>query len=393
MRSTITLILATLLLSGCNSVKRNQKFLSQGNYDQAIELAVKKLQKNKRAPKNVEHIILLEEAYKKAVAEDMRRISFLKKENNLNSKRDVYYTYLDMERRQQWIRPLLPLYIPSEKRDARFKLKEYTDATLDAKKVLGDALWSQSVRFLDSNDKMQARRAFDLLNELQDLRGSDSGITGMIEDALFIGTDFIYVTLNNRSGQIMPRRLEQELLDFNTYGLDNFWTEYHSERDQDIAYDYGIALNFRQIEFSPERISEREERRTKRVKDGWEFKKDAEGNFVLDEDGKKIKVDVYKTVSAMMLITEQFKAANVGGNVVYRDLQQGRDIDKFPLGTEFIFQNVFANYRGDERALSDDDLLLLENRFIPFPSNAQLLLDASDNIKGRLKEILKDNSL
>jgi hypothetical protein len=393
MRTTITLILATLLLSGCNSVKRNQKLLSRGNYDQAIELAVKKLQKDKRAPKNEEHIVLLEEAFKKAVAEDQRRISFLKKENNLKSKRDVYYLYLDLERRQRWIRPLLPLNVPSENREAKFKFKEYTDATLDAKKVLGDALWSQSVRFLDSNDKMQARRAFDLLNELQDLRGSDSGITAMIEDAIYIGTDFVYVTLNNRSGQIMPRRLEQELLDFNTYGLDSFWTEYHSERDQRIDYDYGIALNFRVIEFSPERISEREERRTKRVKDGWEYKKDSEGNFVLDEDGKKIKVDVYKTVSAMMLITEQFKAANVGGNVVYRDLQRGRDMDEFPLGTEFIFENVFATYRGDERALSDDDLILMDNRFIPFPSNAQLLLDASDNIKGRLKEILRDNSL
>ena len=115
MRTTITLILATLLLSGCNSVKRNQKFLSQGNYDQAIELAVKKLQKDKRAPRNEEHILLLEEAYKKAVAEDQRRINFLKKENNLRAKRDVYYKYLDMERRQRWIRPLLPLYIPSEK--------------------------------------------------------------------------------------------------------------------------------------------------------------------------------------------------------------------------------------------------------------------------------------
>ncbi|MCW5519604.1 hypothetical protein J1N09_07130 [Aureitalea sp. L0-47] len=393
MRTTITLILATLLLIGCNSVKRNQKFLSQGNYDQAIELAVKKLQKDKKAPKNEEHIVLLEEAFKKAVAEDQRRISFLKKENNLKSKRDVYYLYLDLERRQRWIRPLLPLNVPSENREAKFKFKEYTDATLDAKKVLGDALWSQSVRFLDSNDKMQARRAFDLLNELQDLRGSDSGITAMIEDAIYIGTDFVFVTLNNRSGQIMPRRLEQELLDFNTYGLDSFWTEYHSERDQRIDYDYGIALNFRVIEFSPERISEREERRTKRVKDGWEYKKDSEGNFVLDEDGKKIKVDVYKTVSAMMLITEQFKAANVGGNVVYRDLQRGRDMDEFPLGTEFIFENVFATYRGDERALSDDDLILMDNRFIPFPSNAQLLLDASDNIKGRLKEILRDNRL
>ncbi len=393
MRTTITLILATLLLSGCNSVKRNQKFLAQGNYDQAIGLAIKKLQKDKNSARNEEHIILLEEAFKKAVSEDSRQINFLKKENNLQSKRNLYYLYQNLERRQQLLRPLLPLYISSEDRNARFKIKDYTDNAIEAKQILGDALWNQSDRYLQSNDKMQARSAYELLTELQNLGLGYLGLNEKIEDALYLGTDFAFVTLNNRSGQIMPRRLEQELLDFNTYGLDDFWTQYHNERIPEVNYDFGIALNFRQIEFSPERISEKEERRTKRIKDGWEYKRDREGNFILDENGDKIKVDIYITVSAILLITEQFKAANVGGNVLYRDMKQGRDIDKFPMGTEFIFENIFATYSGDERALSNDDLVLTENSFIPFPNNAQLLLDASDDIKGRLKEILKNNTL
>jgi hypothetical protein len=385
--------MAVLLLSGCNSVKRNQKFLAQGNYNQAIGLAVKKLQKDKTHTKNEEHILLLEEAFKKVVDEDMRQINVLKKENNLKSKRDLYYVYQGLEHRQQLIRPLLPLYIPSENRNARFRIKDYTDDAIAAKQVLGDALWNQSDRFLQSNDKMQARRAYDLLSELQNLGLGYMGLSDKMDDALYLGTNFVFVTLNNRSGQIMPRQLERELLDFNTYGLDNFWTQYHNERMQEIDYDFGIALNFRQIEFSPERISEKEVRRTKRIKDGWEYKRDKNGKIVEDEEGNPIKVDVYTTVSAILTITEQFKAATVGGNVVYRDMNQGRDIDRFPLGTEFIFENVFATFRGDERALSDDDLILTENRFIPFPNNAQLLLDAGDNIKGRLKEILANNTL
>lgn len=393
MRSTITLIMAVLLLGGCNSVKRNQKFLARGNYDQAIELAVKKLQKDKTLARNEEHIVLLEEAYKKANDEDQRQINFLKKENNLKSKRQLYYLYQGLERRQQLIRPLLPLYISSEGRNARFKMKDYSDEAIAAKQVLGEALWNQSDRFLQTNDKMQARTAYELLSELEDLGLGYMGLSQKLDDALYLGTDFVFVTLNNRSGQIMPRQLERELLDFNTYGLDNFWTQYHNERNPNIDYDYGIALNFRQIEFSPERISEKEVRRTKRIKDGWEYKRNREGKIMKDEEGNPIKVDIYTTVSAILTITEQFKAATVGGNVVYRDLNQGRDIDRFPMGAEFIFENVFATFRGDERALSDDDLLLVENRFVPFPNNAQLLLDASDDIKGRLKEILRNNTL
>ena len=393
MRHTVTFLLIALLLIGCNSVKRNQKFLARGNYDEAIELAVKKLQKDKYAEKNEEHIILLEEAFTKAVDRDQRRISFLKKENGLESLREVYYLYAGMERRQNLVRPLLPLEISSQGRNARFKIENYNNDLLAAKKRFGDKLYNRGESYLRTGDKLDARKAYNLLNELAELnlRPHDGVLANMIEEAIFKGTDFVFVTLNNRSGQIMPRRLEQELLDFNTYGLDDFWTEYHTERRNDIRYDYGIAFNFRQIDFSAERIAEREERRTKRIKDGWEYEKDRNGNIVKDENGDPVKLDVYKTVSAILTITEQYKAAVVGGNVVFRDLEARRDLDKFPIGTEFIFENVFATFTGDERALSDDDINLLKNRFIRFPSNSQLLLDAGENIKARLKEILKDN--
>jgi hypothetical protein len=188
----------------------------------------------------------------------------------------------------------------------------------------------------------------------------------------------------------MPRRLEQELLDFNTYGLDDFWTEYHSVREQGIDYHYGISLNFRTIEVSPERISEREERRSKRIKDGWEYKRDRNGEIVNDAEGNPIKIDIYKTVSAMIYITEQFKAVRVEGNVTYRDLQKRRDLTNYPLATEFVFQNVFATYRGDERALNNEDLPLVRNKYLPFPNPADMVYDAGEEIKFRLKKILKD---
>ncbi len=392
MRQIITIFISALLLIGCNSVKRNQKFLAKGNYHQAIALAVKKLQKNKYSEKNEEHILLLEEAFKKAADRDEWRISSLKKENDLNALRDVYWLYRALEKRQVTIRPLLPLHIGSQQRNAKFKLKDYTNKKLAAKQLLGDRLLMDGQAYLKSNNKIDARRAFDLLDELIDLRPHDALINSMIEEAIYKGTDFVFVTLTNRSGHIMPRRLEQELLDFNTYDLDDFWTEFHSERQQDISYSYGVALNFRRIDFSPEHLSEKEVRRTKRIKDGWEYKRDRNGVILKDEEGKPIKLDIYKTVSAILTVTEQSKAAIVGGNVVYRDIINRRDMEEFPLATEFIFENIFATYLGDERALSDDDLVLTQNRFVRFPTNAQLLLDASDDIKGRLKDILKDNS-
>ena len=83
----------------------------------------------------------------------------------------------------------------------------------------------------------------------------------------------------------------------------------------------------------------------------------------------------------------------MGGDVIYRDLQRNRDINRHPLASEFIFENVFATYYGDERALTDEDRILITNRFVPFPNNAQMLLDAADDVKLQLKQILKDHSI
>ena len=56
MKTSYILLFSVLFSISCNSVKRTQKFVSQGNYDQAIELATKKLQKDKGAKEYDAHI-------------------------------------------------------------------------------------------------------------------------------------------------------------------------------------------------------------------------------------------------------------------------------------------------------------------------------------------------
>tara|TARA_R110002124_G_scaffold227889_1_gene393169 strand:- start:68603 stop:69784 length:1182 start_codon:yes stop_codon:yes gene_type:complete len=392
MRNTTTFLGLFLLLTACSSVKRNEKFLAQGNYDQAIELAVKKLQKDKNSERNDAHIVLLEEAFKKAVDDDNRRLTFLKKENKPSNAKEIYSIYRELAYKQDIIRPLLPLYSNSLNRNAIFKIEDYNDELIASKQALVNYLYNEAAVYMNRETVQDYRTAYHIYCELDELERNYRDVNALKNDAHFFGTNFVFVTLNNRSGQIIPHSLENELLDFNTYGLDDFWTEYHSERQQNIDYNFGIVLNFREIAIYPERISEREERRTKRVVDGWEYKLDVEGNIVKDENGNPIKIDTYKTVSGNLYITLQSKSVFVGGDVIYRDLINRRDIDKHPLTSEFVFENAFASYRGDKRALSSDDGKLLQNRFVQFPNNATMVLDAGEDIKYRLKDILKNNS-
>src|SRR5690606_19142430 len=110
MKAFYLLLFSALFSISCNSVKRTQKFVARGDYDQAITLAVKKLQKDKAAKEYDPHIRLLEEAFLKANENDLRRLDFLKKENSPTGAKKIYYTLLDLQARQDLILPLLPLY-------------------------------------------------------------------------------------------------------------------------------------------------------------------------------------------------------------------------------------------------------------------------------------------
>lgn len=393
MKAFYFLLFTTLFSVSCNSVKRTQKFVSRGNYDQAIELAVKKLQKDKGAKEYDAHIRLLEEAFLKAKDDDTRQIALLKRENDPRNSKEIYYTYLDLQARQNLIRPLLPLYSLGMGRNANFVFSDYSKDFLNAKENYVKSLYQEATVYIQRNNKQDSRSAYDVLSELDEVSKNYRDVFQLKEQAHFQGTDFVFVTLNNHTSQFIPFRLEQDLLDFNTYGLDDFWTEYHSKREQGINYDLGIDLNFQTIQISPERISDRQYTRKSRIKDGYDYRRDRGGNIIKDSLGNSIKIDKFLDVSATITITTQQKSVLVGGAVVYKDLSRRKQLNSFPLSSEFVFENVFAKYRGDQRALTAEDRNLIVNNFIPFPNNEQMVFDAGNDVKERLKEILKKNSL
>jgi hypothetical protein len=49
---------------------------------------------------------------------------------------------------------------------------------------------------------------------------------------------------------------------------------------------------------------------------------------------------------------------------------------------------VYANYNGDKRALDNNLVALLNLGAVPFPSNEQMVYDAGEDLKARLKEIV-----
>ena len=389
---TLHFILLLLLIS-CNSVKNTQKALYSGDYDKAIYTSIHKLKKNKTKEKNQPYVTTLVNAFKKVKERDEDRILFLKKENSTKSLATIYSLYQQLKNRQERIKPLLPLINPETGKEAVFIMRNYDNDILAAKEKYTAHLYNKALTIYNSGqqNKYNYRTAYKDLLHLDRVSPNYRDVRSLINEAHNRGTDYVAVSVRNQTRQIIPRRLEEELLAMDTYGLDNLWTVYHSQRNNQIKYDYNLELNLAQINISPERIREKEIIREKRVKDGYTYKVNSQGKYIRDEAGNRIKIHKFINVSCRVIQFTQFKSSHVIGVVQFIDNYSNRVLNKFPIESEFVFEHAFARSRGDRRALEAPLYNLTEQREIRFPTNEQMVYDTGTDLKEKFKYIITQN--
>jgi hypothetical protein len=389
MKKIILFVSVLVISASCGGVKKTQKALNSGDYSNALNSALQKLAENKTKKGNQPYILLLEDAFKKNKERELKHITFLEKDGNETSYEAIYKGYVSLRDIQEQIRPLLPLRIMEENRDAEFSFDNYENDIIDYREDLSEYLFDNAEHLLASAaNKQDYRKAYNDFKYLEEINPGFEDTRQKIEDAHDKGIDYVEVQMLNNSNQIIPSRLSDELLNFNTYGLDELWTKYHSNPLPNIKYDYGMQVSLDQIDISPEQLSEKEIIKEKQVKDGYKYAVDTNGNTVKDSLGNKIKIDKFKTVKCRFQQFTQFKSARVAGNVIYTDLRTKQQMNTYPLSSEFLFEHIYANSNGDKRALDNDLILLLDRAVVPFPSNEQMVYDAGEDLKSRLKSIL-----
>lgn len=387
----ITTLLALFLIAAACGVKQTRNYLTSGDYDAAIKNSVDGLRGNKNAKGKQDYVYLLEEAFAKAKERDLRDITAWFKDANPQNLEKIYNTYVQLNRRQEMIRPLLPLQLQKEGRDAIFPFDDYTDQIVSSKNALSKYLYDNSKALLANKDKVVVRRAYDDLVYLESINPGFKDVAKLKDEAKFKGTDFVNVYTKNETNMVIPVRLQDDLLDFSTYGLNDKWTVYHSNRQKGIDYDYGLIVNFRQINISPEQVKEKQFDKEKLVKDGVKNLLDANGNVVKDSLGHPIKVDNMKTVRISIYEFAQTKACQVTAKVDYINFQNNQLLQTFPLASEFVFTNMYSKYRGDKRACEETYYSNFDKKAVPFPSNEQMVFDTGNDLKAKLKDIIVRN--
>lgn len=388
MKKLLLSFFSLVIITACSSVKQTEEALNSGNYNQAINIALKNLRTNKEKKGKQAYIIMLENAYAKANQRDLDRIQFLTKDGNVAQLEEVYNLYQQLNDRQEKVKPVLPLYIMEENRNAHFKLTNYSSKIIETKNQLSAYLYQNANELMTSTSKFGFRQAYDDFIYLDKINPNYRNTRVLMDEAHQKGTDFVIVDIKNETNKVIPKRLEEDLLNFGTYGLNDLWTVYHNNKIAGNKYDFSMNINLRDINISPEQIKERQIIREKQIPDGKKNLLDEDGNVVKDSLGNAIKIDKFKTIVCEVHEFTQFKSVQVTGQVFYKDLVTKQLIDTFPLESEFVFEHRYATYNGDRNALDDIYVGLINQRVVPFPSNEQMIFDSGEDLKEKLKHII-----
>jgi hypothetical protein len=378
MKRIIPLTLIVLyLLSGCGSSKKQ---LEKGNYDAAIDKSVKQLRKD---PNDKKQMATLQSAYQVANEQDNERIRFLKMEGKPNNWDEIYIVYKRLYDRQALVRTVPNINVP---------YVDYMQDMVVAKRKAADFYYAHGVELMKSNIKESYRQAFAEFLRAKEYVGDYEGIDSKIMEAKYLGMSRVLVSIRNKSLIQFPPEFEQELLTLDLPSLNSDWVEYHTKAlDQNTQFDYYVNVNINVIAVSPDESVQQDSVIKREIEDGFSYVLDKKGNVMKDTLGNDMKVKKYKTVQCALIETVQRKACRIDGDVELMQINPGKVIKKDPIGASSSFQHVSARALGDIQALSPRQLERTKSKPVPFPSDVEMIIRCSDNLKMAIRGAIQSN--
>jgi hypothetical protein len=388
MKKLVVLFIIASIWS-CGTSKKAESNLNIGDYDAAIKLSTEALAKGKDKKANQKHIPILEQAFAKANVRDLAQIKALKKNNDSDSWKQAFDLYVKMNNRKAKIQALLPLYITEQQRNARFDLKDYTNDIISTKNTLSEKLYQEGKSLLYSGNISNARKAYDKFNYLDLINSGYKDVRNLITQAKDKGTTYIFAKVVNKTGQTIPKQLEDDILNFGSFGLTNNWLVFHTKKDYSKQYTKAVDIELNQVVISADQENTQLVKQEKRVKDGQEYVLDQKGNVMKDSLGNDIKRDKIITVRAEVKLFQQLKTAKITGKVNYKNYNTNASLGSYPVLAEAKFENIYAKYRGDQRAIEQKYYEALQKKPVEkFPTDEEIIMYTSKGLQNKIKEVL-----
>lgn len=382
----LALTLSLLFFTNCNSYKSANSALVSGNFQQAFEQSTQVYFKNPSEKNGIKYVPLIFEAYNKGQQEDENRLKQIETLTNSSKYQEAYQIINRLQERQKTIAGIDGRLISGK--TYNFKTKDYSVAYKTIQEKYAQFLYDEGKSFLNQGGKLNAQTAYQKFQVLESVYSNYKDTRSLMNTARTNGMYKVLVQLVNNTEVVIPKLLEKDLLDFNSYGLDSNWTEFYTGK-LNSSYDYVIQLSFETINVSPEREKIEVHNFEKKIVDGKE-ELVQNGVVVKDKDGKPVMVDRYITVKSRFEEVQRIKEAAITTKYYLIDNQKEQAIDSKNLVSQFIFRDSYGTYKGDRRSLDRDYINMIGRRPAPFPSNEQMIFDCGQDLKRKFKnEIIR----
>jgi hypothetical protein len=378
------IFILTILLSGCGSSKKQ---LEKGNYDAAIQKAVKQLRKD---PKDADQIDILNQAYKVANDQDNERVRMLKMEGKPNSWDEVYLVYKALNDRQSLVRTVTPLNLKG--RTVDFPYIDYMPDMVNAKRKAADFYKTHADDLMKTGIKESFRQAYTEYLRAKEYVGDYEGIDNKIQDAQLRGMSRVFVSIQNSSMLKFPKEFEDNLLALDFPRLNSQWVEYYTQNLNDnTQFDYYVNVNIKSIWVSPDQSQQRDSVIKKRIQDGFTYVLDKKGNVMQDSLGNDIKTPKYKNLQCALVETVQSKTCHIDGDVDVIQMNPNKELKKDPIRAESNFENISSRALGDIQALNSNQLERTKTSIVPFPTDIEMVIRCSEPLKRAVRETIQND--
>ena len=372
----IGIISIILFITGC---KTAAKLYDKGNYDEAVELAAKKLQKK---PDDAETRSLLLSAYHYAINDHETRIRQHSNSTNELKWEWIYGEYQSLQRLYEAIYRSPEAMSIIRPTDYSSYLNTYADKAADVR-------YSRGIAWMNKGDKLSFRNAYSEFDLALRYRPGDLDVTDLRNEAY-----------ENAVVNVVVTPLDNYRYRYSSYNNSNLWS-FENDIIRQLKFNSGnrfvrfftpgeaAGLNIQPDQFIDFRFSffnigkTRDERSVREVSREVVVKETVYRHDSIVKEYKKVFAKITSTKRTMVSDgTMQIIVRDAFGNRLWTDNVNG----------DHYWWTEFSTYTGDERALSDADKALVNRRpnFPPYEDEItrHIINEISNNVSGRMRNYL-----
>lgn len=369
---TVLFIAATSLLLSCRSAK---KMYEKGNYDEAVELAAKKLQKK---PNDAATLDILMDAYRFAVEDHETRIRNNDASNNDLRWEWTYREYLSLQRLYDAIRRVPSVY-------DIVKPTDYSSYVISYKEEAGNARYERGLELMSLNTRSSYKQAYYEFQKALALKPGDIQ-TKMRMDEAYAGavTNVVVLPLVQSGYQYSSYQgisnFDYSVLRYLNNNNGNLFVKYYTPAEADhmrIRTDQIVEMRFDRmdIDYYRDQKSTREVSKQVVVKE-----------TVIKPDSV---IREYATVKAKITTVHRTLEADGGLQVTVRD-HNGQWIWSDTYRGEYNWSAEFSTYTGDTRALTEEDKKLISRKESFPPRNEDIAEMIMNQVRSRTECGIRD---